>query len=74
MKYNLSEAGRRLNNRSRTTVRRLVDSGLIVAEKDPGNGNLVIDETEIARFMAAYSVYVPPHKPELSQHSHTPSG
>lgn len=68
MMLNLTEAGRRIG-RSRTTVKRLIDEGILRAYIDPASGNPVVDEAEVERYWGNAAVYVP-HKTQLSQPSH----
>ena len=65
MHLNLTEFGRRIG-KSRTTVRALIESGIIQADIDPANRRLVIDEREVERYLAAYRRYTPA-KTEPSQ-------
>ena len=69
MMLNLTEAGRRIG-RSRTTVKRLIDEGILRAYIDPANGHPVVDEQEIERYWRDAAIYIPPHKPQVSQPSH----
>ena len=69
---NLSDAGLYIA-KSRTTVRRMIDDGVLTAKIDPHNGRLVVDKSELDRYLASFPVYVPPDKAVSSQCSHTPN-
>jgi hypothetical protein len=69
MHLNLTEAGKRLG-RSRTWVKKRVDSGDIAALADPDTGYPVITEEEIRRYERSFLPYVPPQQTQLSQPSH----
>lgn len=65
---NLTEAGERIR-KSRTTVRRMVEDGVLAAMVDPDSDRLVIDEAECERYLSSFSRYTP-QKAEVSQPSH----
>ena len=69
MRLNLTEAGQRLGM-SRTTVRKRIDAGSILAVVDPDTGWLLVEESEIDRYQSRFLPFKPPHELQSSQPSH----
>lgn len=72
MKFmSLTEFGRRIG-KSRTTVAKMVDRGVVNAKIDPDNGWRVIEDVELERYFSSFEKYNPVSTPQPSQSSHTP--
>lgn len=70
MRMNLTEAGKRIG-KSRTTVLKLINAGLLDAEIDPLNGRKVVTEQALQKYDTMFKTFVPAtQETQPSQSSH----